>query len=141
MVKALYPGVWDLLHPGMLFALDWASKRSDHLTAAISIDPTIDYPEADVPIESDLDRFVRLLCCKFVDSVVYYEGEQELETLYRSGYYDVTFISVEYEKSYTPTHGVKPIFVPRLSEHSIAKIKRSLEANGDFKKPETLLRS
>ena len=131
MVKALYPGVWDLLHPGMLFALDWASKHCDHLTVALNIDPTVDYPKAEKPIEPDIDRFVRLLCCKFVDSVVYYEGEQELETLYRSGYYDTTFISVEYEDSHTPTHGVKPIFVPHLSEHSIAKIKQRLKQGAE----------
>lgn len=49
MVIGLYPGVWDLLHPGHIFALDWASKRCDHLTAAINIDPTIDNPKKTNP--------------------------------------------------------------------------------------------
>lgn len=122
MKQALFPGVWDLLHPGDLYALDWASKRCDHLTVAIDIDPTIDDRTLEEPIESDIDRFVRLLCCKFVDSVVYYEGEQELETLFRSGYYNIAFISEDMQETDTETHGVEKIYVPRLSDHSLEKL-------------------
>ena len=122
MKHALFPGIWDLLHPGDLFALDWASKRCDHLTVAINIDPTIDDRTLEEPIESDIDRFARLLCCKFVDSVVYYEGGQELETLFRSGYYNIAFISEDIRESDTETHGVEKIYVPRLSDHSLEKL-------------------
>ena len=121
MKTALFPGVWDLLHPGDLYALDWASKRCDHLTVGINIDPTIDDPSAEKPIESDIDRFARLLCCKLVDSVVYYEGGQELETLFRSGYYTIAFIS-EDTRADTETHGVEKIYVPRLSDHSLERL-------------------
>lgn len=126
MIRALYPGTWDLLHPGHLFALNWASKQCDHLTAALNIDPTIDDPTKAVPIESDVDRFCRLLSCKFVDSVVYYEGQQELETLCRSRYYDAVFISAADEESYVPVSMVKPIFVPRLSEHSTTQLVKQI---------------
>lgn len=129
MVKGIYPGAFDLLHPGHLFALDWASKQCDHLTAAINIDPTCDNPKKEKPLESDIDRFVRLLSCKFVDNVTYYEGEKELEALYRFGDYDIAFISVEHEKSYTPTHKAKPVFVPRLSKHSSTRLRRKIRGN------------
>ena len=130
MVKGLYSGAFDLLHPGHLFALDWASKHCDHLTAAINIDPTCDNPKKEKPLESDLDRFVRLLACKFVDNVTYYEGEKELEALYRFGDYDIAFISIEHEESYTPTHKAKPVFVPRLSEHSSTRLRKKIKSNG-----------
>ena len=130
MVKGIYAGAFDLLHPGHLFALDWASKQCDHLTAAINIDPTCDNPKKEKPLESDIDRFVRLLSCKFVDNVTYYEGEKELEALYRFGDYDIAFISIEHEKSYTPTHKAKPVFVPRFSEHSSTRLRRKIGENG-----------
>lgn len=130
MVKGLYPGAFDLLHPGHLFALDWASQHCDHLTAAINIDPTCDNPKKKKPIESDIDRFVRLLSCKFVDNVTYYEGEKELESLYRFGDYDIAFISVEHEKCYTPTYQAEPIFVPRLSEHSSTRLRKKIRGSG-----------
>lgn len=130
MVKGIYPGAFDLLHPGHLFALDWASKQCDHLTAAINIDPTCDNPKKEKPLESDIDRFVRLLSCKFVDNVTYYEGEKELEALYRFGDYDIAFISIEHEKSFTPTHKVKPVFVPKLSKHSSTRLRKKIRSNG-----------
>ena len=131
MKHALFPGVWDLLHPGDLFALDWASKHCDHLTVAIDIDPTIDDRALEEPIESDIDRFVRLLCCKFVDSVVYYEGGQELETLFRSGYYNIAFISEDMRDTDPETHGVEKIYVPRLSEHSLGKLIERIQRAGN----------
>lgn len=114
------------MHPGHLFALDWASRHCDHLTAAINIDPTCDNPKKEKPLEPDIDRFVRLLSCKFVDNVTYYEGEKELEALYRFGDYDIAFISVEHEESYTPTYKAKPIFVPKLSEHSSTRLRKKI---------------
>ncbi len=138
MKKGLYPGTWDTLHPGHLFALDWASKHCDHLTVALNIDPTVDNPKKEKPLESDLDRFIRLLSCKFVDSIVYYEGERELEILYRSGYYDIAFISVASEKSYTPTYKVTPVFVPRLSEHSSTGLRRDISKVSGLETPPTL---
>ena len=129
MVRGLYPGAFDLLHPGHLFALDWARKHCDHLTAAINIDPTCDNPKKEKPLESELDRFIRLLSCKFVDNITYYEGEKELESLYRFGDYDIAFISVEHEKCYTPTHKAKPVFVPRLSEHSSTRLRKKIRGN------------
>lgn len=133
MVKGIYAGAFDLLHPGHLFALDWAQKQCDHLTAAINIDPTCDNPKKEKPLESDLDRFVRLLCCKFVDNVTYYEGEKELEALYRFGDYDIAFISIEHEKCYTPTHKAKPVFVPRLSKHSSTRLRREIAVSKNGK--------
>ena len=101
------------------------------MTAAINIDPTSDNPKKEKPLESDIDRFVRLLSCKFVDSVTYYEGEKELEALYRFGDYNIAFISIEHEKSYTPTHKAKPVFVPRLSKHSSTRLRRKMVSVSD----------
>ena len=132
MIRGLYPGVWDLLHPGHLFALDWASKRCDHLTVALNIDPTIDNPEADIPIEPDLDRFVRLLCCKFVDNVIYYECEKELAGIYQSGYFNRVFYSETHKDTDIPyirlpekLHN-QVVFVPYLSDHSTADYRHRL---------------
>ena len=130
MVKGIYPGVFDLLHPGHLFALDWAREHCDHLTAAINIDPTGDNCKKEKPIESAIDRFVRLLACKFVDNVTYYKGEKALESLYRLGDYDLAFISIEHESSYTSTYKAKPVFVPRLSEHSSTRLRKKIRSNG-----------
>lgn len=129
MRKGIYAGVWDFLHPGHLSALDWAKKQCDWLVAAVNVDPTVDNPQKSEPWESEIDRYMRLIACRYVDCVVYYRGESELEELYRIGDYDFAFISVEHKESYTQTHGAKPIFVPRFSHHSSSKLRQILEAH------------
>ena len=126
----IFAGVFDLLHPGHLFALQWARQRCNHLTAALNIDPTVDNPRKQKPIETEADRRVRLQACKFVNRVVTYTGETELTALYASGDYDLAFISVEHQRTYTPTQGAEPIFVPRPSEHSSTRLRQKITALG-----------
>ena len=126
----LYPGVFDLLHPGHLSALRWAKARCDYLTVALNIDPTVDNPRKQKTLESKADRVERLIACKFVDAVRCYTGEAELEKIYQGGTYDIAFISVEHEKSFTPTHKARPVFVPRLSEHSSTRLRKKIKSNG-----------
>lgn len=120
---------WDLLHPGHLFALQWARERCNHLTAALNIDPTKDNPKKQKPLESKQDRVERLKACKFVDGIICYTGEKELEAIYQSGNYDVAFISVEHQDTYTPTHRVKPVFVPRPTAHSSTQLRKKIVDN------------
>lgn len=122
----IYPGVFDLLHPGHLFALKWARDRCDHLTAALNIDPTLDNPRKQKPLESASDRVIRLRACRFVDDIITYTGEAELTHLYKTGAYDIAFISVEHRDSYTSTHSAAPIFVPRPTAHSSTRLRQQI---------------
>lgn len=124
--RGIYAGVWDLLHPGHLFALQWAKEKCDKLTAAINIDPTLDNPLKEKPLESEEGRMERLKACRYVDEIITYTGEAELEQLYQSCDYNIAFISVEHKDNYTPTHDVKPIFVPRPSEHSSTELRKRI---------------
>ena len=127
--RGIYPGVWDLLHPGHLFALRWARERCDVLTAALNIDPTLDNPLKQKPLESETERMTRLHACKFVDNIVTYTGESELEQFYQSGSYDIAFISEEHRETYTPTSRAQPVFVPRPTAHSSTYMRGVLNAN------------
>lgn len=119
----IYAGVWDLLHPGHLFALRYAMARCDRLTVAINIDPTVDNPKKQKPIETVEEREKRLHACKYVDSAIAYTGEKELEALYQTGKYDVAFISIEHQLNWTNTHTAEPIFVPKFSCYSSTRLR------------------
>lgn len=121
--KGIYAGVWDLLHPGHLHALQWAKKHCSHLTVAVNRHPTIDNPKKQEPIESEGARVLRLQACSLADTVVTYTGEAGLQALYETGEYDVAFISEEHRDTHTPTHHARPIFVPKLSKHSSTTLR------------------
>lgn len=126
MVKGIYAGVFDLLHPGHLFAFELARKHCDILTAALNMDPTVDNPKKNKPIESGGDRRYRLLSCIYVDHVISYTGEKELEALYRCGDYDVAFIADEHRENYTDPTPAKPIFIPKISWHSSTRLRQKI---------------
>lgn len=125
-MNGIYAGVWDLLHPGHLLALQWARERCDHLTAALNIDPTVDNPKKRKPIESKADRVERLKACRYVDNILCYTGEKALEVVYQQGNYEVAFISEEHKVAYTETHGIEVVFVPRNTGHSSTQLIRKI---------------
>lgn len=56
MKIGLFPLVGDLLHTGHLHALEYAKQHCDYLIAALNVDPTVDNPNKQKPIETIYER-------------------------------------------------------------------------------------
>jgi len=68
----------------------------------LQTDPTIDRPEKNQPIQTVVERYIQLKACSFVDEVVPYATEQDLEDVLRSFKIDVRILGDEYkEKNFT----------------------------------------
>ena len=100
--------------------------RCEHLTVAINIDPTVDNPKKQKPIETVEEREKRLHACKYVDSTIAYKGEKELEALYLTGNYHSAFISIEHQLNFTHTYTAMPIFVPKFSCYSSTRLRERI---------------
>ena len=73
---------FDLLHAGHILMLAEAKSVCDHLIVAIQTDPTIDRPNSkNKPVQSIVERYVQLSAVKFVDQIIVYETEKDLEDL------------------------------------------------------------
>ena len=72
---------FDLLHSGHCLYLQEAKNVCDHLIAGLQEDPTIDRPEKNKPIQSLDERKTQLESVKYVDEVVVYKTEKDLEIL------------------------------------------------------------
>jgi glycerol-3-phosphate cytidylyltransferase len=72
---------FDLLHAGHCLYLKDAKSVCDHLIAALQEDPTIDRPHKNKPIQSLEERYVQLQTVKYVDEIVVYKTEHDLEIL------------------------------------------------------------
>ena len=93
---------FDLLHAGHIKMLEDAKRQCDHLICAIQTDPTIDRPEKNKPVQSVVERYIQLKACVFVDEIVPYATEQDLEDILRSFKLDVRIIGEEYaDKNFT----------------------------------------
>lgn len=93
---------FDLLHAGHIKMLEDAKRQCDYLICGLQTDPTIDRPEKNEPIQTVVERYIQLKACSFVDEVVPYATEQDLEDILRSFKIDVRILGDEYkEKNFT----------------------------------------
>lgn len=93
---------FDLLHAGHIKMLEDAKQHCDYLIVGLQTDPTLDRPEKNKPTQTVVERYIQLKGCKFVDEIVPYATEQDLEDVLRSFKIDVRILGVEYQdKNFT----------------------------------------
>jgi glycerol-3-phosphate cytidylyltransferase len=73
---------FDLLHAGHILMLAECKQICDYLIVGLQTDPTIDRPEVkNKPVQSIVERYVQLSAVKFVDEIIVYDTEKDLEDL------------------------------------------------------------
>jgi glycerol-3-phosphate cytidylyltransferase len=73
---------FDLLHAGHILMLAECKQICDYLIVGLQTDPTIDRPEVkNRPVQSIVERYVQLSAVKFVDEIIVYDTEKDLEDL------------------------------------------------------------
>ena len=93
---------FDLLHAGHIKMLEDAKQHCDYLIVGLQTDPTLDRPEKNKQTQTVVERYIQLKGCKFVDEIVPYATEQDLEDVLRSFNVDVRILGIEYQdKNFT----------------------------------------
>jgi glycerol-3-phosphate cytidylyltransferase len=88
---------FDLLHTGHILMLEEAKTQCDYLVCGLQIDPTVDRPEKNKPIQSLYERFIQLNAVKYVDAIIPYTTEDELLTILQTEGIDIRILGQEYE--------------------------------------------
>lgn len=93
---------FDLFHAGHVKMLEEAKRQCDFLIVGLQLDPSIDRPEKNKPVQGLVERYIQVKGCKHVDEIVPYVTEQDLEDILRSFKIDVRIIGEEYrDKGFT----------------------------------------
>lgn len=87
---------FDLLHSGHIAMLREAKEQCDYLICGLQTDPSIDREEKNSPIQTIVERQVQLSAVKFVDEVIVYETEKDLEDILEMFHIDVRILGEEY---------------------------------------------
>ena len=127
---------FDLLHAGHVAMLAEAKNHCDYLIAALQTDPTIDRPDTkNKPIQSIVERQISLSANRFVDEIVVYETEKDLDDLLLILPIDVRILGIEYQdKMFTGRdicleRGIELVFNGRDHSFSSSSLrKRVFEA-------------
>lgn len=89
---------FDLLHAGHIAMLSEAKRHCDYLIAALQTDPTIDRPDTkNKPVQSIVERQIQLQAVRYVDEIVVYQTEKDLEDILLTLPVNVRILGVEYE--------------------------------------------
>ena len=102
MIMGLTASTFDLLHAGHIAMLREAKTQCDYLICALQVDPSVDRPEKNKPIQSYEERNEMINSIKWVDQVVYYDTEKDLYQLLEKLPIDVRIIGADWKgKKYT----------------------------------------
>ena len=93
---------FDLLHSGHIAMLREAKEQCDYLICGLQIDPSIDRPEKNSPVQTIVERYVQLAAVKMVDEIIVYRTEQDLEDILEMFHIDIRILGDEYrDKDFT----------------------------------------
>jgi len=93
---------FDLFHAGHVVMLEEAKRHCEYLIVAIQTDPTLDRDTKNKPVQSIVERQIQVKACKYVDEIVIYSTESELEDLLKTLPIHIRILGIEYaDKEFT----------------------------------------
>lgn len=123
---------FDLLHAGHIKMLEEAKRQCDYLIVGLQTDPTLDRPEKNKPTQSVVERYIQLKGCKFVDEIVPYATEQDLEDILRAFHINVRILGDEYAhknftgRQYCEEKGIELYFNTRDHRFSSSSLRKEV---------------
>ena len=93
---------FDLLHAGHVAMLRESKQQCDYLVAGLQLDPTIDRPAKNKPIQTIVERYTQLKAVKYIDEIIPYTTEKDVEDILEMYQIDVRILGEEYkDKDFT----------------------------------------
>ena len=93
---------FDLLHAGHIAMLREAKEHCDYLIVGLQTDPTIDRAEKNKPVQTLVERYTQLSGVKYVDEIIPYTTEKDIEDILEMYQIDVRILGEEYkDKDFT----------------------------------------
>jgi len=93
---------FDLLHAGHIQMLREAKEQCDYLICGLQVDPSTDRAEKNAPIQTVVERYAQLKAVSYVDEIIPYGTEEDLEDILTMYQIDVRILGEEYrEKDFT----------------------------------------
>jgi glycerol-3-phosphate cytidylyltransferase len=130
---------FDLLHAGHIKMLEEAKQHCDYLICGLQTDPTINRPEKNKPVQSVVERYIQLKGCRYVDEIIPYQTEQDLEDILKAFKIDLRIIGDEYKaqqftgREYCEQKGIKLYYNRRDHRFSSSGLRKEVHQKEDQK--------
>jgi glycerol-3-phosphate cytidylyltransferase len=121
---------FDMLHAGHIAMLSEAKNHCDYLIAGLQNNASWDRPEKNAPIQSIVERQIQLAATRYVDEIVVYNTEKDLEDILLTLPIDVRILGIEYQdkdftgKDICNKRNIKLIFNSRDHSFSSSSLRK-----------------
>jgi len=138
MKVGLTASAFDFLHAGHILMLEEAKQHCDYLICALQTDPSLDRPSKNKPVQTVVERYIQLKGCRYVDEIIPYSTEQDLEDILSALPLHVRILGVEYkDKSFTgqdicKARGIELYFNGRDHRFSSSELRKRVTNNESF---------
>lgn len=105
-------------------------NHCDYLIVGLQNDPSIDRPNKNKPVQSIVERYVQLAAVKYVDEIIVYNTEKDLEDLLMFLPINTRFIGEEYQgkdftgKNICEDRGIKIFYNSRKHRFSSSELRK-----------------
>jgi rfaE bifunctional protein nucleotidyltransferase chain/domain len=130
MVKVFINGTFDILHPGHMQLITFASNSGDYLKIAIDSDKRVKKLKGETrPINTQKIRETMLFHIKGVDEVSIFDSEEELINTIRNYQPDIMIVGSDYKNKRVigSEYAKKLIFFDRIEEYSSTKVIEKIQ--------------
>ncbi|MBP0613430.1 adenylyltransferase/cytidyltransferase family protein [Chryseobacterium sp. cx-311] len=130
---------FDLLHAGHVRMLAEARAQCDYLIVGLQTDPTIDRPEKNKPTQTVVERYIQLKGCKYVDEIIPYTTEKDLQDILQLYCIDVRIVGSEYKdkdftgRDYCEENNIVLYFNERRHRFSSTNLRKEIYRLEDLK--------
>lgn len=121
---------FDLMHPGHIAMLAEAKANCDFLIVGLLTDPTISRPDTKQKLfQSTFERFVQAQAVSYIDWLVPFDTEEDLEQMLMMFMPDVRFVGEEYKDiEHTGKHipGIRIVYNKRKHNFSSTLLRNKI---------------
>jgi len=96
MIVGFTASAFDLLHAGHVQMLREAKEQCDYLMVGLQTDPTLDRTDKNPPVQTIVERYTQLKGIEYVDEIIPYGTEHDLEDILTMYHIHVRIIGEEY---------------------------------------------
>jgi glycerol-3-phosphate cytidylyltransferase len=100
----------DLNHAGLMIMLEKLKSDCDYVVFGLLSDPTIDRPDSkNFPVETLFERWIKMASCKYVDLVIPFSTENDLENMIKIIKPNIRYVGKEYEGKKHTGYDIKDV--------------------------------
>lgn len=135
MIVGFTASAFDLLHAGHIQMLREAKEQCDYLIVGLQLDPALVRENKNSPIQTVVERYAQLHAVSYVDEIIPYVSERDLEDILTMYQIDVRILGEEYrDKDFTGKdicrkRGIQLYFNKRDHRFSSSDLRKRVAEN------------